>query len=114
MSKMSVTRIGIDVIPDDIQEKSIREIIADGDTNISVKKGYFKAQKKMSDKLLTIQVKDYSGLKLYKGTSILSNKPDSEKREIAKKLSQKERWKQEDIANALGKSQSTISRWLKK
>ncbi len=113
MSPKSVIRIGVDVIPNDIQEKSIREIIADKNTNISIKNGTFKAQKKVDNRILTIQVNDYSGLTVYKGTNVLSDKTKREEKKIAKELRTKEKMKQEDIANALGKSQSTISRWLK-
>lgn len=101
------------ILPEDIQNRTLGDLIASEDVELTVKKGKLRAHRDFGDKRVSLFIQSAPGYEELDFASVDQGMSQDEKRDMAKKL-YKQGKTQEEIAGQLGVSQPYISRLLDK
>lgn len=112
MSTKGLSKYINSMVPDKLQEKTVGELLASGDTDIIIKGRKLTAKKKVGERQMVLSIENIKGLSEMSITSASCDLSKGEKIQLVKKL-RKEGRKQQEIADIIGKSQSYVSQLLK-
>ncbi len=99
------------MIPGNLQNKTLGELLASEDTDIAIKRGKLTAKKKIGERHMVLTIENMTGFSEMAIASVNRNLSKNEQIQLVKKL-RKEGRKQQEIADIIDRSQSYVSQLL--
>jgi DNA-binding CsgD family transcriptional regulator len=100
---------GNGLLPQQISELRIGDLLSDRDTEVTKKGNSFKIKRKTDTEVLNLEIRLYDETSVISQTHTMRDKPASKKHETIAEL-RREGKSQQEIADILGTTQSNISK----